>query len=145
MAFFRTILLSLGLFLIGCEAEEKVLFDETPEAAAMNFFNAIYNTRDLNTAFKLSTPRMQRLLESYAAINNVQRHVINLMYDDVTLTLDTGNVRMRTQYADHMRITVILSGMYDGDKIDEVRRVHLVNDRNHWKVDKIDTDGLLGW
>lgn len=142
MSFWRSCYLFFCLIMVsGCEkAAEEPAFDETPEAAAINFFTAVYQTRDMDTVLELSTPRMRRLIDSYAAIPNVQRHILNRLYDEVNLTLDTGNIRMRTQYAEQMTVTIVMTGFYQDKKIDEVRRVHLKNINNHWRVDEIEND-----
>lgn len=138
-------LLCLSLFLSACGKEEPedglgkfgMMEDSTPEFAAMQFFDHIYHDKNIRGALALSSPKMNRLLRSYRTNRNVQRHVLNLAYDTVTLELDGGDTKMRAQYADRSAVTVFLSGRLHGDKIEDLRTVELVRINRQWKVDSV--------
>jgi hypothetical protein len=111
--------------------------DNTPEYTTVKFFESLYNEKDIATVMSYSSPRMSRLVESYRTSNNIQRHVVNLKYDEVKIELDSGDTRGRTEFADAAMVTVFFSGTYGEDKVEDLRTVELVRLNNKWKVDKI--------
>jgi hypothetical protein len=111
--------------------------DNTPEYTTVKFFEYLYNEKDIPTVMSYSSPRMSRLLESYRTSKNIQRHVVNLKYDQVSIELDSGDTKGRTEFADTAMVTVFFSGTFGEDKIEDLRTVELVRLNNKWKVDKI--------
>ena len=111
--------------------------DNTPEYTTVKFFESLYNEKDIPMVLSYSSPRMSRLVESYRTSKNIQRHVVNLKYDEVTIELDSGDQRGRTEFADTAMVTVFFSGTFGEDKIEDLRTVELVRLNNKWKVDKV--------
>ncbi|WP_416305558.1 hypothetical protein [Neptunicella sp. SCSIO 80796] len=143
MTRFITILGAIFL-LAGCfdAIEEQTTIDGTPEDAVLNFFEAVYNKRDIDQVLYLSSARMKRLVKSYAAISNVQRHLLNLSYDKVNIALDTGNSKLRTQFSKNSRISVFFSGTYFDDKIEELRIATMIKEDGKWRVDRVEAGGF---
>lgn len=146
------ILLLFGL--AGCfekqEAQEEgggkygLMSGESAEGAALKFFTAIYNDNDMDTALDYSTERMTKLLRSYHTPKAVARHVINLRYEgEVLMEIDAGDNVGRQEYAMKQRVSIYLSGHYQGDLIDELRTVQMLREDGEWKVDSILTDKFL--
>lgn len=137
----------LCLFLVACEEPSArkgegvgkygMMPENTPEYTTVKFFESLYNKKDVQTVIRFSSPRMARLVESYRTSKNIQRHIVNLKYDQVTIELDSGDTRGRTEFADSAMVTVFFSGTFGEDKIEDLRTVELVRLNNKWKVDKI--------
>ena len=118
--------------------------NSSAESAALAFFNHIYNTKNFNSALRLASPKLQRLMKSYHTPKGVSRHIINLRYDSkVNLEIDGGNSVGRTEFATKQSISVFLSGSYQGNIVDELRTVKLTRDGGDWVVDEILVDKFM--
>lgn len=139
----------LSLFLLSaCEKEERIgrygmLDENTPEYTAVMFIRGVYLDENLDRAVDLSTPRMARILSRYHTQKNVQRHVFNLKYDTVEVTPQTSQSVGRTEYADNANVTLFFSGLYNGDKVEDLRTLELKKVSGQWKVDKVQADPFL--
>ena len=146
-----TIIIVALLSLTACKKEAStggagqgkfgMMQNDSAEGAALEFFDSIYNKRDLNIALKYSTPKMARLLRSYHTTKAVARHVINLRYESkVKLEIDAGDNVGRQQYATKQQVSIYFSGTYQGNTIDELRTVRMIREDGLWKVDAILAD-----
>lgn len=115
----------------------------TPHYAAMKFFEHIYYDENLDGAIELSSPRLARVLKSYHTNRNVQRHVLNLSYDEVNIQPDAGNSVGRTEFAKKAVITLFFTGKRNGDQYEDIRIVEMVKRGSDWKVDKVRADKYL--
>lgn len=142
------------LFLTACsEATNQpqgagkygMMDNSTPEGAALLFFDAIYDKNStLDQVLKYSTPKMARLLKSYHTNRAVQRHVLNLTYDDVPeMQVDSGDDVGRTEFAVKSDVSIFFSGFSNGDKIDDLRTVKMLKIQNKWLVDSIKADKYM--
>lgn len=134
------------LLLSGCEKKEKgvgrygMLDENTPEYVTVAFLRSIYEDDNLNTAISLSSESLARVLRRYHTNGNAQRHLINLKYDTVELVPQSANDVGRNQYAKKSTITVFFSGMYNDDKIEDLRSIDLEKIDGEWKVTKVHPD-----
>lgn len=137
------------LVVTGCSKKEEgigrygMLDDNTPEYAAVRFMRSIYLEPSIDVAVSLSTPKMARILRKYHANRNVQRHLLNLKYDSVTITPEGGDRVGRSEFAEKATITLFFSGQYNDDKIEDLRQIDLVRINGNWKVAKIHPDHFL--
>lgn len=133
----------LGVFallsiLSGClDNENPIMKGREPEIVSKDFFEAIYNERDLAAAQKLATDDFADLLGSYGTVNGVQRHLLNRYYDEVEIVVDTTTMGAFMGQPDSMRINVLMTGTYDGDMVDELRAIIIVRVDERWYVDEI--------
>lgn len=147
----KLVFLAFVLVLIqGCEKPEKksvgkfgMLSENTPEYAAMMFFDALYKQPTLDAALVYSSDRMAKMITAYHTPRNVQRHLINLPYDEVTVEPETGDNIGRNEFAEKARVTLYFTGMYNGDKVDDLREVDMIREGRKWKVDNIRADKFL--
>lgn len=137
------------LVLTGCQKKEEgvgrygMLDDNTPEFAAVRFMRSIYLETTIDVAVSLSTPKMARILQKYHTNRNVQRHLLNLKYDSVTITPEGGDRVGRSEFSEKATITLFFSGQYNDDKIEDLRQIDLVRMNGEWKVAKIHPDHFL--
>lgn len=140
--------LFIGL-ISGCEKQIEnvdrygMVNDGTPEYSAVVFIRSIYEDDNIDVAVSLSTDRLARILKKYHSNRNIQRHLFNLRYDTVAITPQSSNRVGRSEFAKKATITVFMSGMYDGDKIEDIRSLDLVNEDGVWKVSSIHPDHFM--
>jgi len=129
---------ALVTILSGClEDDNPIMKGREPEIVSKDFFEAIYNERDLEAAQAVSTEGLADLLGSYGTVNGVQRHLLNRYYDEVEIVIDTTTMGAFMGQPDSMRINVLMTGTYDGDMIDELRSIIIVRVNERWYVDSI--------
>ena len=98
------ILLSV-LCLAGCGEKEEgmgrygMLADSTPEYSAVTFLKSVYEDENLDVAISLSSDRLARILTNYHSNRNVQRHLLNLKYDTVVITPQSGSSVGRSEFS----------------------------------------------
>lgn len=146
------ILLITAILIQACEPQTKrgsgagrfgMMDENTPEYAAIKFFDHLYHDKNLNGVFQFSTERLERLLKSYHTNRNVQRHVVNLSYDKVEIKHDSGNSIGRSEFAEDAVVTLFFTGTHNGDKKEDIRVVDMVKIDGKWKVTKIRADKFL--
>lgn len=115
----------------------------TPDFAAVAFFQHIYQDNNLNQALEMSTPKMAALLKAYHTNRNVQRHVFDLMYDEVEIQPDTGNSVGRNEFARDAVVTLFFTGTIHGKRVEDVRVVEMIREGNSWLVDNVRADKYL--
>lgn len=156
MTMFKRVITTIFIMLItlsGCsEAPKKegagkygMMDNSTPEGGALLFFESLYgDQKNLSTVLLYSSPKMGRLLKSYHTPRSVQRHVLNLPYDNIPeMQIDTGDDVGRSEFATQAEVSVFFTGLNNGDKIDDLRTVELVRIQNKWVVDSIKADRYL--
>ncbi|GAB5379035.1 MAG: hypothetical protein Alis3KO_00300 [Aliiglaciecola sp.] len=138
------------LALQACDTNKKkgagkygMMDTNTPDYAAVAFFEHIYRDKNLNNALAMSTPRMAKILKSYHTNRNVQRHVIDLTYDEVEIQPDTGNSVGRNEFAKSAVVTLFFTGTIHGDRVEDIRIVEMVRIDGKWLVDRVQADKYL--
>jgi len=114
-----------------------VLLDTgNPEFAAIEFFEHIYSNKGLEGAIKLSTPKMERLLRSYHTNKGVQKHVLNMRFDKVTIEPKFHSAG-RNEFAKDAQISLFFEGELYGEILKDLRLITLVKIGTDWKVDEV--------
>lgn len=151
-ALYTIFIVTIMLFIQACDSGPKagkgagkygMMDDNTPDFAAVAFFQHIYQDKKLTEALKLSTPRLAKVLKSYHTNRNVQRHVFNLTYDEVVIQPDTGNTVGRNEFAKSAVVTLFFSGTRNGERIEDIRVIEMVRENKTWLVDKVRADKYL--
>lgn len=141
------------LILSGCTQDKNklgagkygMMDNTTPEGAALLFFENLYGEKKgLDALLLYSSPKMGRLLRSYHTSRSIQRHVINLTYDEIPIMqIDTGDEVGRKEFSSETEISVFFSGIYNGAKVDDLRTVKLIRIQNKWVIDAVKADKFL--
>lgn len=113
-----------------------MLDSNVPEFAAIEFFEQIYHSQDLEGAIKLSTPKMRRLLRSYHNNKGVQKHVLNMRFDKVAIQSKSRSAG-RDEFAKKAQISLFFEGELNGDVLKDIRLVELIKLGDNWKVDEV--------
>jgi hypothetical protein len=137
------ILIFISIF-IACSPEPVkkgkgkfgMLSSDNPEFAAISFFEHIYHSKVLEGAIELSTPKMERLIRSYHTNKSVQKHVLNMRFDKVTIKPSTNSAG-RNKFAKNVTISFIFKGELHGDIVKDMRVVKLIRIDTNWKVDEV--------
>lgn len=151
LALSKILLLCFAIFALqACDTNKKkgagkygMMDTNTPDYAAVAFFEYIYRDTNLNNALAMSTPRMAKILKSYHTNRNVQRHVIDLTYDEVEIQPDTGNSVGRNEFAKSAVVTLFFTGTIHGDRVEDIRIVEMVRIDGKWLVDRVQADKYL--
>jgi len=110
-----------------------------PEFAAIEFFNQIYHTKNLDGAIKLSTPKMERLLRSYHTNKGVQKHVLNMRFDKVSIKPSSRSAG-RNEFAKEAQISLFFKGELHGKLVKDLRVIELIKVGQDWKVDEVSVE-----
>ena len=144
------LLLLAVLVVSGCKKDERpgvgrygMLDDGTPQYTAVRFMQSLYEDRNIDNALALSTERLARVMKRYHTNRNVQRHVLNLMYDTVEVSPEGGDSVGRSEFAREAKVILFFTGHYGDDKIDDIRTVEMVKVDGEWRVDRIQPDRFL--
>ena len=60
-----------------------------------------------------------------------------MSYDSVVASPDDSGVKVREQFKDAAEITVYFDGLYDNNRIKDVKRLSLIQINGDWVIDKI--------
>ncbi len=137
------------MLLSACGEKEEglgrygMMDENTPDYAALAFMKSIYEDENISRAIELSSDSMARMLERYRTNRNVQRYIVNLRYDTVTITPQSGNGVGRSEFAESAEVTLYFSGMYGDDKVEDLRTINMIRDDGQWKVDRIAPDHFM--
>jgi hypothetical protein len=138
MKYFKFLLLSVAVMLSACsEDKEQAIETDNPETVAIAFFDALYNEKNVKKAAKVCSPQLSRIILHYKSPKAVARHLFNMSYDSVEVTPDDSGVKVREQFKDAAVITIYFNGLYDNDRIKDVKRLSLIQYDGHWVIDKI--------
>lgn len=135
-------LLPLMLLLVACSEEKPAVNAQwgTPEYIASEFFNAIYNEKDLEKAKHLSTKEYADLMASYGTVRQVARTLLNASFDHVDIRVNRTGGNLREQYENVADIALLLTGQHDGKQVDELRVVEMVQQNSRWVVKSVQVD-----
>lgn len=111
-----------------------MMSDETPQYAALVFIMSIYEEKTLDTALEMSSDSFARLLRSYHTNSGVQRHVLNLRLDDMTVEPVTGGFRGITDYKTEATVDVKIMGTYNYNKVVDLKTISMIKVSGDWKI-----------
>ncbi|NTS78880.1 hypothetical protein HR060_18725 [Catenovulum sp. SM1970] len=131
----------LALSACGKSETEKAQ-EDGPYEVAFAFFDALYNQKNLDQALKYTTPRTARIMQHYKTSKAVQRHILNMKYDEVNIVVnkDTRSGSVRLDSATKANVDVMFDGTYDGRVLRDMKTVEMVKQKGVWKVDEIKAD-----
>jgi len=132
------ILFPLLLLLSACDQKDQPISEiENPEKVAVAFFHALYNEKDVQKAATVCSPKLARVILHYKSPQAVARHIFNMSYDQVEISPDDTGVKVREQFKDKAVITIYFNGIYNEDRLKDVKRLSLVQIDDRWVIDKI--------
>ncbi|WP_372857684.1 hypothetical protein [Pseudoalteromonas sp.] len=136
--------LIFSILIVGCNENTKpkaqYIDNDRPGDTATVYFDALYNQHNLHKASNFATPTLSRIMKSYGTANQFSRSLINLQYDEVVIEIDMSNSSLREQYGNQAKISIVFTGYFNGEKIDDFRTVEMQKIKGKWYVDKIVAD-----
>ena len=148
MSNFRLILLIpliFSLSLLGCKDQ---IHEVEPEDVALQFFDAVYNKKDVSTARSLVDSKLVELIDHYQNISNIQRHIVGMkMPGQPVISVEVQNTTadfFRRFEKTEVTVEVRFSSEVDGKKYYDNRSITLVkNGINSWIITEIHGDPFL--
>ena len=137
-SYLQIIALPLLILLGGCGDDEKSINNiDDPELVAVAFFHALYNEKDVKKAASVCNPQLARIIMHYKSPRAVARHLFNMSFDSVEISPDSSGVKVREQFKDKAKITIYFNGLYQENRIKDVKRLSLIQLDDRWVIDKI--------
>ncbi len=109
----------------------------SPEYNASLYFYSLLQEKDINAAMEISVPKLARVMKSYGSAKQYTRNVLNMKFDTVKVEIDHGSRSVRKQYGDSAVLNVILSGKYNGNKVNDMRKIKMIKHKGQWYVEKV--------
>lgn len=128
------------LLLSACGQDEGPEYKgdkSSPEYTISLYFHAIFETQDLKEAMSHSTDSHARVMKSYGSTRQFARNVLNMSFDSVIAEVDQGSRSVRVRYDDQAVLSVVFSGTYNGQKVNDLRRVKVIEVKGKWLVDDV--------
>jgi hypothetical protein len=133
----KTIVLLTLVFAIACSDEANIQEIDNPKVVTTEFFNALYNERDVDKAASVCSPQIAKLLKHYRSVPSIGRYMFNMMYDEVEIKADNSGVKIREQFKQSATVTIYFNGTYQNQRIKDVKRVLLKEQGNRWIISEI--------
>lgn len=128
----------LLIFLSACNGDEGEAIEvDNPEKVSVAFFNALYNEKDIKKAASVCSPKLARIILHYKSHKAVARHMFNMSYDKVEMKPEDSGVKVREQFKGSATITIYFDGIYNEERIKDVKRVSLIQRNGNWVIDKL--------
>ena len=103
----------------------------------MAFFHALYNEKDVKKAASVCNPQLARIIMHYKSPRAVARHLFNMSFDSVEISPDSSGVKVREQFKDKAKIIIYFNGLYQENRMKDVKRLSLIQLDDRWVIDKI--------
>jgi len=134
-----------SIFLFACtESSDNIpafANPNTPEYRALTFFDALYNSKDINLAMKYATKKHRRIIKSYGTTKGYARYVLNMKFDPgVELKIDRTLGQIELGDPNKTTVNILFTGKYLGEMNNDLRKVNFVKVDGEWLISEVDED-----
>jgi len=127
----------IAIFALTIAACGDTQSKKMPEEVALEFVEAIYNSKDIETIKSNSVSKLAGLVDHYRSIKMIQRHVMELTLDSATIQVtEVGGDFFRKSKKD-TKIELHIRGKYNGGLKADDRFLLMTWESNRWKVKRI--------
>lgn len=117
---------------------------DAPEYRAMQFFDAIYNQKNLAKAQQFATKKLSRIMRSYGTARAYSRYVLNLRIDPgVEIKIDRSLNQVTTGNANKTSVNILFTGTLHEEPVNDVRKVNFIKVNGDWLIDEIEDDPYM--
>jgi len=125
----------LTQLLVACGDDKKIEVSE--KQVAMNFFDAIYNKKDIKQAMALSSKRFKEDVKKYKTASNFARRLLHLQFNSVKMTTAAQKTQIIDEYNTQVTMTVVFTGKRQETTYKDYKKIRLIKENQAWVVDKI--------
>ncbi len=125
----------LTQLLVACGEDKKIAVSE--KQVAMNFFDAIYNKKDIKQAMALSSKRFRQDVKKYKTASNFARRLLRLQFNSVKMTTAAQKTQIIDEYNTQVTMTVVFTGKRQENIYKDYKKIRLIKENHAWVVDKI--------
>ncbi|NQZ80831.1 MAG: hypothetical protein HRT52_07420 [Colwellia sp.] len=130
------IILFFSITFAGCNSEKKEA-ELNEKKVAIAFFDAVYNSKDINKIRKLSSEDFKKKISQYKTAKHFSRRVLNMQFDSVNIETAAANTQIIDDFNVQVTMTVLFTGQRNGSTFKDYKRIRLVKKDNAWLVDKL--------
>lgn len=132
----RSLVIGMSLFMLSaCDNP----LDRGPQAhdIAIEFFDRLYNQRDLNGALELTSAEYRPVLERYGSIVAIGRYLYGMNFDEVTIEADSQGVQLYRDRAETARVQISFSGRQGQRHVETLRNVVMIQEDGEWRLSRV--------
>lgn len=104
---------------------------------AIEYFDRLYNQRDLQGALALTSAQYRPTLERYGSITAIGRYLYSMNFDEVSIEADSQGVELYRNQADTARVQLSFSGQQRYQRVETLRNVVMVRENGQWRLARV--------
>jgi hypothetical protein len=130
------IIILFSVVFAGCNSDNKEN-EVNEKQVAVAFFDAVYNSKDINKIRKLSSDDFKDKISQYKTAKHFSRRVLNMQFDSVTMETAAAKTQIIDEFNVQVTMTVLFTGQRNGSTIKDYKKIRLIKKDNAWLVDKL--------
>jgi len=128
--------LLFSVIFAGCNSGEKES-EVNEKQVAVAFFDAVYNSKDIDKVRKLSSEDFKNKISQYKTARHFSRRMLNMQFDSVTMNTAAAKTQIIDEFNVQVTMTVLFTGQRNGSTIKDYKKIRLIKKDNTWLVDKL--------
>jgi PBP1b-binding outer membrane lipoprotein LpoB len=130
------IILLFSVIFAGCNSDKSEA-EVNEKKVAVAFFDAVYNSKDINIIRKLSSDNFKTEISQYKTAQHFSRRVLNMQFDSVKMETAAANTQILDDLNVQVTMTVLFTGQRNGSIFKDYKKIRLIKKDNTWLVDKL--------
>ncbi|WP_371192939.1 hypothetical protein [Glaciecola sp. SC05] len=131
------------LFMTGCSdgsgdevaaGRYGMMSTDTPQYTAIVFMRAIYHDETLERAISMADARFGRIMQNHHTNKNVQRHMLNLRLNNMTVDPVSGGTLIFSDVQKEADIEVKIEGDFEGNQVVDLKTISMIRESGKWLV-----------
>jgi hypothetical protein len=125
----------MSLNLLGCSLEK--VEEETAGEVATAFFDALYNTKNLEKALTFCTPEFAKEVGKHKTVKQAALRLFNMSYDSVKIHAALGDQKVRAEFNTSGKLTMLFTGDRQGKIYKDLKKVQLIKKGKVWYIESL--------